>query len=80
MRAKVKSSASKLKDKVNGDTASEGGDEMSANETEVVASVKEIPEGDPTARRTYFADAEKRKEIVFGPEVRSLCFIILNIS
>ena len=38
--------------------------------TEPVASVKEIPAGDPTARRTFFADTGRRKEIFFGPEVR----------
>ncbi|VDB91308.1 unnamed protein product [Peniophora sp. CBMAI 1063] len=68
VKARFKNGASKLKDKMNGDATSKEEDGAGDAETEVVANVEEIPKQDAGSRRAYFAEAGRRKEIVFGPE------------
>lgn len=69
VKARFKNGASMLKDKMNGDASSKDGNETDGSEAEGVAEVEEIPKQDAGSRRAYFADAGRRKEIVFGPEV-----------
>ena len=84
VKAKFRNGASKLKDKINGDVSHNDDDPDGTKDAEdvaePVASVKEIPAGDPTARRTFFADTGKRKEIFFGPEVRRPCALYTSIA
>ncbi|KZV65332.1 DUF1769-domain-containing protein [Peniophora sp. CONT] len=67
-RARLRNGASRFKDKMNGEVTAKDDSEAEGTDTEVVEDVKGIPAGDAAARRAYFADAARRKEIFFGPE------------